>query len=408
MLRLLCLFCSYILLLSGACRAAVLTVSNSYRWKFNSNIHFTTTADKETSKKSKFPLLLLPGFGVGTFHYNRNNAELAKRGYEVYSVDLLGQGKSWPENGEYPHDEKLCYSIDTWTEQIIYFIEEVIGGPVHIVGNSLGGYLSTGISSRRSDLIKSVSLLNPTPFWGFQNSTVWDGILPAPKWIFNFGSRYFKTMRNQKTVNQILSSVYYSKKAIDESLVADIINSASHVGGEEAFTSILFAPKAKVEYEDMIRNSPIPMCLIMGKEDPWITPYWGQRVKRIKPADIPYFELSHTGHCPHHESPIAVNSILDTWVHAVESTTLSTEVNSNSNGNGRVGDLDLSGASRVGHNSNLSTALQAAVGVYEEEEARSVKVQLVDGAPRTLFEKLGQYFHNLELRGTGNSNFAES
>jgi pimeloyl-ACP methyl ester carboxylesterase len=363
--------------------ASVTTVSKTYRWQFNSNIHYTTTTTVDTSPTKKFPLLLLPGFGVGTFHYDRNIAVLAKEGYEVYSIDLLGQGKSWPENGHHLVEEKLCYSVDMWTEQIIYFIDKVIQRPVHIAGNSLGGYLSTSVSSRRSDLIKSVSLLNPTPFWGFQGALpdterdgrIWDGVLPAPKWLFNFGSKYFDTLRNKKTVDTMLNSVYYSSN-YDESLVTDIIDSASHMGGHEAFTSILFAPKAKMEYEEMIRNSNVPICLIMGKEDPWITPYWGQRVKRIKPTEIPYFELSNTGHCPHHESPAAVNSIIIAWANAVETKILEDEVPA----------LSI-----------LQDALKGAVGEYKEEEGRTVTAQLMDGTPRNIFEKVGAWAHKLEI-----------
>ena len=75
-------------------------------------------------------------------------------------------------------------------DQIIYFIENVIKEPVHLAGNSLGGYLSIIIGSYRPDLVKSIVLMNATPFWGFQsmkkgqsNGWIWNGVLPAPKWF---------------------------------------------------------------------------------------------------------------------------------------------------------------------------------------------------------------------------------
>lgn len=57
------------------------------------------------------PLLLVPGFGVGVFHYRRNIEELSKD-HRVYALDLLGQGRSWPT--ERRAEDELCYSIDTW------------------------------------------------------------------------------------------------------------------------------------------------------------------------------------------------------------------------------------------------------------------------------------------------------
>jgi pimeloyl-ACP methyl ester carboxylesterase len=46
----------------------------------------------------------------------------------------------------------------------------------------------------------------------------------------------------------------------------------------------------------------IPICLMYGKEDPWVTPIWGLQVKRKVP-DAPYYEISPAGHCPHDEVP---------------------------------------------------------------------------------------------------------
>ncbi len=51
-----------------------------------------------------------------------------------------------------------------------------------------------------------------------------------------------------------------------------------------------------------LRKEKVPLCLIYGHEDPWVVPFWGQRVKQHVP-DAVYYELSPVGHCPHHEAP---------------------------------------------------------------------------------------------------------
>lgn len=38
------------------------------------------------------PLLLVHGFGVGAWHWEKNIEVLANQGYRVFAVDLLGQG----------------------------------------------------------------------------------------------------------------------------------------------------------------------------------------------------------------------------------------------------------------------------------------------------------------------------
>ena len=45
-----------------------------------------------------------------------------------------------------------------------------------------------------------------------------------------------------------------------------------------------------------------------GKEDPWVRPVWGLKVKRQLP-EVPYYEISPAGHCPHDEVPEVLNSM---------------------------------------------------------------------------------------------------
>lgn len=48
--------------------------------------------------------------------------------------------------------------------------------------------------------------------------------------------------------------------------------------------------------------SNIPVCLMYGKEDPWVQPIWGFQVKKQVPEAL-FYEISPAGHCPHDEVP---------------------------------------------------------------------------------------------------------
>ena len=140
------------------------------------------------------PVLILNGFGVGSFHQHRlmpnllsvqesfeenlseGFSEAIGKNRVIYGVDYLGQGKSWPidcNDGNSDNEKGLIYSIDTWADQIIQFIEEIIlpnhqkqrgnSIKVHLVGNSVGGHLSVVLAAKRPDLIHSICLLNATP-----------------------------------------------------------------------------------------------------------------------------------------------------------------------------------------------------------------------------------------------------
>lgn len=69
-------------------------------------------------------------------------------------------------------------------------VTQVIGEPVYLVGNSLGGYVALYFAACHPELVKGVTLLNATPFWGFLPNPItsptlsrifpWAGTFPIP------------------------------------------------------------------------------------------------------------------------------------------------------------------------------------------------------------------------------------
>jgi pimeloyl-ACP methyl ester carboxylesterase len=68
--------------------------------------------------------------------------------------DLPGFGYSPP-----PADGD--YSLAARAAVIISLIEKRANGPVHLIGNSLGGAISTRIAARRPDLVRTLTLISP-------------------------------------------------------------------------------------------------------------------------------------------------------------------------------------------------------------------------------------------------------
>lgn len=118
-----------------------------WEWKPNFNVHYETSGSENVNSP---PVLFLPGFGVGSFHYEKQLKDLG-RDYRVWALDFLGQGMSLPvvdptesDGGESegenllwgfgdksePWANQLVYSIDLWQEQVRYFIEEVLFFPI--------------------------------------------------------------------------------------------------------------------------------------------------------------------------------------------------------------------------------------------------------------------------------------
>lgn len=75
--------------------------------------------------------------------------------------------------------------------------------------------------------------------------------------------------------------------------------------------SILFIiSKYDSDMAGRCQEHDVPICLMYGKEDPWVTPIWGLKVKRQVP-NAPYYEISPAGHCPHDEVPEVFSQILN-------------------------------------------------------------------------------------------------
>lgn len=51
---------------------------------------------------------------------------------------------------------------------------------------------------------------------------------------------------------------------------------------------LLRAHKVALKFEEMIDRVEVPLALIYGKEDPWVVPLWGHRIKRQRPETLYY------------------------------------------------------------------------------------------------------------------------
>ncbi|KAK7404260.1 hypothetical protein VNO78_05007 [Psophocarpus tetragonolobus] len=321
-----------------------------WEWKPKLNVHYEKAGCENVDSPH---VLFLPGFGVGTFHYEKQLRDLG-RDTRVWALDFLGQGLSLPFEDPAPRykegassdgnasswglgDEtepwatNLVYSIDLWHDQVRYFIQEVIGEPVYIVGNSLGGYVALYAAARNPHLVKGVTLLNATPFWGFLPNPIknpglakifpWAGTFPLPPSVRKLTEFVWEKISDPASIAEVLNQVYAENSTNVESVFSQIIETTRHPAAAAAFASIMFAPQAELSFSEALcrcGKNNVPICLMYGKEDPWVKPVWGLQVKKRVP-EAPYYEISPAGHCPHDEVPEVINFLLRGWIRNLES-----------------------------------------------------------------------------------------
>ncbi|GGS79786.1 alpha/beta hydrolase [Streptomyces cinerochromogenes] len=94
--------------------------------------------------------LLLPGFTGSKEDFNPLHVPLAERGYRTVAVDGRGQFES-----DGPAADESAYAQEELARDVLAQVE-AIGGPVHLLGHSLGGQIA-----------RAAVLLDHTPFVSF-------------------------------------------------------------------------------------------------------------------------------------------------------------------------------------------------------------------------------------------------
>ncbi|KAI0511739.1 hypothetical protein KFK09_012371 [Dendrobium nobile] len=325
-------------------------ISSCYwEWKPKLSVHYEKSGTENIGAPG---VLFLPGFGVGAFHYEKQLKDLG-RDYRVWALDFLGQGMSLPSedpapcshdtNSEEPHAKwgfgnesepwatELVYSIDLWRDQVQHFVEQVIGEPVYVVGNSLGGFVAMYFAACNPQLAKGVTLLNATPFWGFLPNPIrsprwsrifpWAGTFPLPSSVRKLTELVWQKISEPSNIKEILKQVYADHSTKVDKVFSRILEIVQHPAAAASFASIMFAPRGQLSFQEALTRCDlqnVPICLMYGKDDPWVRPIWGLKVKRQIPQ-APYYQISPAGHCPHDEVPEVVNYLLRGWIKSLES-----------------------------------------------------------------------------------------
>ncbi|MEU4222325.1 alpha/beta hydrolase [Actinoplanes sp. NPDC026623] len=101
------------------------------------------------------PAVYVHGLGGSSQNWTDFAGLLAAR-FDAQAVDLPGFGYS---------DPSPRYSIAAFADRLIGYLDYAGRGPVHLVGNSLGGSISVRVAALRPDLVRTLTLISPAmPF----------------------------------------------------------------------------------------------------------------------------------------------------------------------------------------------------------------------------------------------------
>ena len=265
-------------------------------------------------------VLFIHGFGANIDHWRYNQPFIAQA-TRSFAVDLLGFGHSDQPVADLPNDypskDGVIYGFDLWGQQVADFCQQVVQGPVLLVGNSIGGVVALRAAQLLEQHCRGVVLIDcaqrlmddkqlaTQPAW-----MAW--IRPLLKTLVSqrwLSTALFRNAARPRVIRSVLGQAYPSGANIDDSLVELLYQPTQRPGAAEAFRGFInlfddhLAP-------DLLETLEQPVHLIWGERDPWEpvaeARAWADRFRCIQSLTV----LPKVGHCPHDEAPEQVNARL--------------------------------------------------------------------------------------------------
>jgi pimeloyl-ACP methyl ester carboxylesterase len=113
----------------------------------------STPTGTAPGKQGAEPALYVHGLGGASTNFT-DLAQLLSPWFDGHALDLPGFGQSGPAL----HED---YSISAHARVVIRYLEQSDRGPVHLVGNSMGGAISIRVAATRPDLVRTLTLVSP-------------------------------------------------------------------------------------------------------------------------------------------------------------------------------------------------------------------------------------------------------
>lgn len=235
------------------------------------------------------------------------------------SVDLPGFGFSEPKAG-------FSFTMDDHADVLVRYLEQVAAGPVHLLGNSMGGAIALLAASRRPDLVRTLTLVSPAmPDLRPDPRRLSDPMM-ALAYLPLVGRRVRRRMASmgpRERAMQVIRLCFAEPDAFTESRLTDLSEEHSARAGfawaAPALARSTFAifkawgVRGPASLWKVASTVTVPTLVVWGSHDRVISVRRAARTARTLPHGR-LLVLPRTGHVAQMERPIAVaRAVLGMW-----------------------------------------------------------------------------------------------
>jgi pimeloyl-ACP methyl ester carboxylesterase len=244
-------------------------------------------ADKET-------VVLVHGFSTYSFTWDATFQALVDAGFRVLRYDLYGRG--------YSDRPAAVYNKDLFDRQLFGLLAVLdIHGRVDLVGNSMGGLITTTFAARHPEKVRTLTLIDPAFFFlgrvpfplGIPLVGDYVGRVFAVPFIAKAQTKDFKHPERFSEYDRIYR-IQMRYKGFSRAIVSTI----KSLPQWDALSDL-----------KLVSKTDIPVLLVWGREDRTVPLAVSDKVRAIAPR-MAFRVIDDAAHMPHYELPEIVNPII--------------------------------------------------------------------------------------------------
>lgn len=269
-------------------------------------------------------VILIHGLGGSTTNWDAVAPALTGTGH-VRAIDLPGFGLTPP---------RADFRLDTHCDSVIAYLE-TIGGPVTLIGNSTGGFLSEMIAARRPDLVERLVLASPATPPRFPDPRLdWPTVIrlavqATPLLGELYGRHFIRTNTPEELVKKSLSMITHKPGRVPMGVIEEsrtmarirkglpwaeyaTARTASSIAGLYARRSVFVA---------MVEAIEAPTLVVQGVCDHIVSPTAVEWLCSLQP-EWKLVQMEDTGHTPQMDAPLRFLEIVLPWLAPVARETV--------------------------------------------------------------------------------------
>jgi pimeloyl-ACP methyl ester carboxylesterase len=252
------------------------------------------------------PLLLIHGIHPSAWSYEwRNNVEALSRTNTVYTIDLLGFGRS--------DRPAIRYSARLYISLISDFVSRVIDAPTVLVASSLSGAYAIVLAARDPHRFPAVALIAPSGLVRLNEPASFGG--EASRLAVDTpiaGTAVFNALVARPNLRRYLRTAYSDDTLVTRELV-EVHYATAHQRGARHAPAALMSGHLNMDVRNALRRLSQPALLVWGEQGS-AAPVEEFRGFRELKRDFEISVLSPAGDLPHDERAEDFNVILSTWL----------------------------------------------------------------------------------------------